>query len=185
MKKNIALAAASVLTAGFAAQIVVGDVSPLSATGPSRRMSASYNDVGTGLVSSPTVQKRILSTNIWSTVVSESSTANLVKQTNDLQRPFIPAMLALTALDCNNNGVNDSTEIANGAPDIDGDGTLDSCEYKWGDLNLNGVIDQQDVSILMGWWGITNPLFGDLTGDNVVNAYDLGTILGRFGIVSY
>jgi hypothetical protein len=54
-----------------------------------------------------------------------------------------------------------------------------------GDLNLNGTIDQQDVSILIGWWGIPNPLFGDLNGDNVVDANDLGIILGRFGAVTY
>ena len=89
------------------------------------------------------------------------------------------------SVDCNANSVPDSTEISNGAQDSDSDGTLDSCEFAIGDLNLNGFIDSYDVSILLGWWGITNPLYGDLNGDNVVNAYDLGIILGRYGVVTF
>ena len=87
--------------------------------------------------------------------------------------------------DCNGNGIPDATEIANGAQDFDNDGVLDSCEFAFGDLNLNGVVDSLDVSILLGWWGVPNPLYGDLNGDGVVNAIDLGTLLGRFGVVTF
>ena len=37
----------------------------------------------------------------------------------------------------------------------------------------------------LGWWGVPNPLFGDLDGDNTVGARDLGVLLGRFGVVMY
>ena len=53
----------------------------------------------------------------------------------------------------------------------------------YGDLNLNGVIDQQDVYILLGWWDIPNPLAGDLNGDTHTNAEDLGMLLARWGLV--
>ena len=47
------------------------------------------------------------------------------------------------------------------------------------------MIDGADVSILLGWWGIPNPLYGDLNADNVVDARDLGIVLGRFGVATY
>lgn len=85
--------------------------------------------------------------------------------------------------DCNENGIDDSVDISAGATDSDGDGRLDQCEYKYGDLNLNGVINQQDVSILLGWWGIPSPLFGDLDGDGSCGPQDLGVLLARWGSV--
>jgi hypothetical protein len=87
--------------------------------------------------------------------------------------------------DCNGNGISDASDISAGAMDADGDGVPDSCEFAIGDLNLNGVIDQQDLSILLGWWGIANPLYGDLNGDNKVDGTDMGIMLGRYGAVVY
>ncbi len=83
--------------------------------------------------------------------------------------------------DCNNNGIDDGAELAAGGADWDADGELDICETSYGDFNLNNAVDSQDVSILLGWWGIANPLFGDLNDDGVVDAIDLGTLLARFG----
>lgn len=90
---------------------------------------------------------------------------------------------AIVIIDCNNNGVADSVDITNGVADTDSDGKLDLCETAYGDFNLNGVIDQQDVSILVGWWGIPNPLAGDLNSDGSVDAIDLGVLLARWGTV--
>lgn len=87
--------------------------------------------------------------------------------------------------DCNGNGIADGIDIATGAADWDVDGTPDSCEYTIGDLNLNGTIDNQDLSILLGWWGIPNPLYGDLSGDGKVDGTDLGILLGRWGAVVF
>ena len=89
----------------------------------------------------------------------------------------------MVLVDCNGNGISDSVDISNGAADADNDGKLDSCEMRYGDLNLNGVIDQQDVYILLGWWDIPNPLAGDLNGDTHTNAEDLGMLLARWGLV--
>ena len=94
-----------------------------------------------------------------------------------------PAAALVVLVDCNGNGISDSVDISNGAADADSDGKLDSCETRYGDLNLNGVIDQQDVYILLGWWDIPNPLAGDLNGDTHTNAEDLGMLLARWGLV--
>jgi hypothetical protein len=51
--------------------------------------------------------------------------------------------------DCNNNGISDATEIANGtSPDCNGNGIPDSCDIASGfakDCNLNGVPDSCDL----------------------------------------
>jgi len=85
--------------------------------------------------------------------------------------------------DCDSNGTDDAADIAAGAADFDADGRLDKCEYAYGDLNLNGVINQQDVSILLGWWAIPNPQYGDLDGDGSCGPEDLGVLLARWGLV--
>ena len=94
-------------------------------------------------------------------------------------------MWSFITVDCNGNGTPDSTDIANGAMDWDTDGTPDSCEVSAGDLNLNGIVDGQDLSILLGWWGISNPMFGDLNQDGKVDGIDMGMLLGRFGAVVF
>jgi len=94
-------------------------------------------------------------------------------------------MWSFFTVDCNGNGISDATDIANGAMDWDADGTPDSCELDAGDLNLNGIVDGQDLSILLGWWGISNPLYGDLNHDGKVNGVDMGIMLGRFGALVF
>ena len=94
-------------------------------------------------------------------------------------------MWSMVTVDCNGNGVADSVDIGNGTMDWDTDGVPDACEYSAGDLNLNGVVDAQDLSILLGWWGITNPAVGDLNGDGKVDGTDLGILLGRWGAVVF
>jgi hypothetical protein len=85
--------------------------------------------------------------------------------------------------DCDGNGTDDAADISAGATDFDGDGRLDKCEFAYGDLNLNGIINQQDVNILLGWWGIPNPQYGDLDGDGSCGPTDLGVLLARWGSV--
>jgi len=48
---------------------------------------------------------------------------------------------AVVIIDCNNNRVADSVDIANCFADADSDGKLDLCETAYGDFNLNGVLD--------------------------------------------
>lgn len=86
-----------------------------------------------------------------------------------------------TVVDCNGNGTDDSVDIANGAPDSDADGRLDSCEQALGDLNLNGVIDQGDILIVLGWWHFPAGAPCDFDNDGSIGGRDLGFVLARFG----
>ena len=88
-----------------------------------------------------------------------------------------------TFTDCNGNGTEDSAEIAGGAADTDGDGRLDSCEQAVGDLNLNGIVDQGDVFIVLGWWSFPIGAPCDFNADGKVDGRDLGFVLARFGWV--
>ncbi|MSR42329.1 MAG: hypothetical protein EXS10_10600 [Phycisphaerales bacterium] len=117
---------------------------------------------------------------VWTETVSKSNSATAALVATATTTPPPPPPLPIIN-DCNNNGIDDGTELATGAADWDNDGRLDVCETAAGDLNLNGVVDSQDVSILLGWWGVPNPLFGDLNSDGIVDATDLGTLLARFG----
>jgi len=183
MQKNIVLVSTALLATALLAEVTMGS-GTLNAQGSKRRMSATVSTT-TAVVAAPVVEKKIEATNTWVVSAEDTVVTNVVKIAEEPIRPFIPVIAALTSLDCNGNGIPDAIEIANGAADFDNDGILDSCEYAMGDFNLNGVIDGQDVSILLGWWGIPNPLFGDINGDNVVDAFDLGILLGRFGVVTY
>ncbi len=180
--KSVAIAAA--LVTATVATIATADTAPLSATGSKRRVTAVTNTV-TKTVTAPKVERKVEATNTWVPEPTESTIAEINTYTEEPIKPYIPFIAAMTALDCNSNGTPDATEISGGAMDWDNDQILDVCEYKMGDLNLNGTIDQQDVSILIGWWGIANPLVGDLNNDGAVDANDLGIILGRFGAVTY
>lgn len=183
MKKSAFVLFGAVALTAIVADVTVGGTSPLAASGTKRRVSATVSTT-TAIVSEPVVEAKIPETNIWEPAPLETSTTDVRK---GIEEPYRPVVAAATSLlfDCNNNGQLDTVEIANGAPDTDSDSVLDSCEYAIGDLNLNGVIDQQDLSILLGWWGVPNPQFGDLNFDGAVNALDLGIILGRFGVVVY
>lgn len=183
-KNRIFILGTALVATTLAADLPLGGTAPLAANGSKRRVNASV-ETTTQLVSAPVVEKKIEETQTWVPEVTESATAEVFKLGEEPYRPIIPIATFLTSLDCNNNGTPDSGEILSGAMDWDNDGVLDSCEYAMGDLNLNGLIDGQDISILLGWWGVANPLFGDLDSDNAVGPRDLGILLGRFGVVVY
>lgn len=182
-KCMLTLASALVVTAVVATD-TLGGTNPLAASGSKRRVNAVV-ETTTNIVSAPVVEKKIENTETWVAEPTESVATAIDIAVESPIRPWIPVIAALTSTDCDGDGTSDAVEIAAGAMDWDNDGVLDSCEYALGDLNLNGIIDGQDVSILLGWWGIPNPLFGDINGDNIVNARDLGMLLGRFGVVTY
>ena len=81
--------------------------------------------------------------------------------------------------DCNTNGICDAEDIANGAVDANGNGVPDSCEQV-GDLNGDGIVGAQDIAILLGAWGSSNPT-ADLNHDGVVAAQDLALLLANWG----
>lgn len=86
-----------------------------------------------------------------------------------------------SVVDCNGNGTDDTTDIANGAADTDADGRLDSCEQALGDLNLNGIIDQGDIFIVLGWWNFPVGAPCDFDSDGLIGGRDLGFVLARYG----
>ena len=49
-----------------------------------------------------------------------------------------------------------------------------------GDLNNDGNVGGDDVGLLLGLWGSTDPV-ADLDGDGVVGGGDVGLLLGSFG----
>jgi hypothetical protein len=84
--------------------------------------------------------------------------------------------------DCNENGVDDLLEIADGdADDANGNLVPDRCEFDYGDLNLDGVINGGDLFVILGWYAAPFPLYGDLNFDGVVNSADMGLLLARWG----
>jgi len=52
-----------------------------------------------------------------------------------------------------------------------------------GDLNGDGIVNGDDLGILLGLWGSScpDPCLGDLDGDGAVDGSDLGTLLGSWG----
>jgi hypothetical protein len=127
-------------------------------------------------VSTDIVEVKVLaktSTNTW--VVSD----DLTSEANQAEQAA-PALGSIT--DCNDNGIDDATDIASGtADDIDGDGKPDSCEIAAGDVNLNGVVNGSDASIVLGWWGLEYSPTSDCNFDGTVDGMDLAIVLAAFG----
>lgn len=83
--------------------------------------------------------------------------------------------------DCDENGIPDSCDIAEGAEDDNENGLLDECELAAGDLDLDGCVTGADLAILLGLWGLPNPPVGDLNGDGTIDGMDLATLLANWG----
>lgn len=86
------------------------------------------------------------------------------------------------APDCNDNGVPDFVDLAQGGLDCNGNGVLDTCESLGliGDLNGDNVINGVDLAIVLSNWG-QNAVPADLNNDGVVNGADLSTLLSNWG----
>jgi len=83
--------------------------------------------------------------------------------------------------DCNGNGIADWQDIANGAEDRDRDGQIDACERARGDVNLNGVVNQNDLFYVLGLWDSPLVSFGDADQDGEISGGDLAIVLLNFG----
>jgi len=53
--------------------------------------------------------------------------------------------------------------------------------YKTADLNYNGVVNMQDASILMSYWGRTDRPVADLNQDGYVNMQDASIMMAQWG----
>ena len=182
---SIRLASSAVLALSLASVAAAGiDIVTETNLPAKKKLQAAVSDTADVVIDQRVFTKATPAATTWTVdVVETAKTAEALEDEAPLKTE-LEIWSAVTA-DCNGNGTADTVDIANGAIDADNDLVPDSCEYKAGDLNLNGLIDQQDLSILLGWWGIANPLFGDLNGDNVVNGTDMGILLGRYGAVVF
>ena len=83
--------------------------------------------------------------------------------------------------DCNSNGIADLREILAGTvTDTDGDGVPDSCAPCVGDVTRDGTINGQDLTYVLGYWGLDDP-DADVDGDGAVGGGDLAYVLGNWG----
>ena len=88
--------------------------------------------------------------------------------------------------DCNENGYNDSFEGIQGiSDDLNEDGVPDECgDGCLADLDGSGVVDAQDLTLLLGDWGEVDPSGGgasDINQDGTVDAQDLTLLLAEWG----
>ena len=88
-------------------------------------------------------------------------------------------------LDCNLNNELDVYDIAMGAPDDDLDTHPDQCQYDKCDLDLSGIVDSGDFSILLLYYGEVNPPFGDFDGSGIIDTGDASIMLLNFGDVTW
>ncbi len=63
-----------------------------------------------------------------------------------VMRDFIEAGASCVSYDCNQNGVDDTTDIMGGAPDVNGNGIPDICE----DCNENSILDPAEIAASPG-----------------------------------
>ena len=85
--------------------------------------------------------------------------------------------------DCNENGVPDDCDIADGSSvDANGDGFPDECfaPICVADLDKDGMVGASDLSLLLASWGAAGAA-ADLDGDGDVGASDLSLLLAAWG----
>ena len=100
---------------------------------------------------------------------------------NDFAVDNIAVFIASSAPDCNDNGVPDDCDLAQGGADINANGVLDACEaIAPGDINGDGVVNAADLGLLLAAWGSKNPAAADISGDGVVDAQDLSMLMAAW-----
>lgn len=131
-------------------------------------------DRETSTIEEATVERKESSAAVWNQEDGETATL-----TTSLEGE--PTILASSFADCNENGIDDLLEIVDGAADRNFNLVPDSCEYGYGDLNLDGEVDGSDMFVVLGWFAAPFPVFGDLNEDGIVDAGDMGILLARWG----
>ena len=85
------------------------------------------------------------------------------------------------AFDCNRNCIPDYQDIIDGTSlDENGNGKPDECDCT-GDINGDGVVEVNDVMILIMEWGSTTSPLCDLNQDGVVEVNDLIILISAWG----
>jgi len=83
--------------------------------------------------------------------------------------------------DCDQDGAGDVCELIDGTQeDLDANGIPDDCEGEpcLGDLDGTGVVDIEDLLIIMGAWGTDD---ADVNGDGTPDINDLLMLMGSWG----
>jgi hypothetical protein len=82
--------------------------------------------------------------------------------------------------DCNDNGIPDDCDIANGTLPDPGAGIPTPCSGPAcpADLDGNGAVEASDLSQLLGAWGAVG---GDVDGNGTTDAADLSLLLSAWG----
>ena len=80
-------------------------------------------------------------------------------------------------LDCNQNGMLDVCDVAQGAVDTNDNQRPDDCEIVEGDFNLDGCVNSADLGLFLTAWTMVDPPYGDMNQDGVVDTIDLGLLL--------
>jgi hypothetical protein len=96
---------------------------------------------------------------------------------------FLHTVALVANPDCNTNGQRDSYEIALGlVEDMNRNGIPDNCEQFAGfDLDLNGIIDTADLSLMLLDFGPCPNCPDDFDGDGDVTTADIALLLLNFG----
>jgi hypothetical protein len=90
-------------------------------------------------------------------------------------------LAAGTSQDCNTNGIPDDCDIWSGlSRDINQNNVPDVCDCR-ADFTGDSVVKAADLAILLGAWGEPDREHGDLTADGTIDAADLAILLGSWG----
>lgn len=110
-----------------------------------------------------------------------SNQGNAIQDTN-LQNALNNPQGVAAEADCNNNGVPDFVDLAQGMDDCNDNGILDTCEgiIVEGDLNGTNTVDGTDLSIMLASWGAAGGS-ADINSDGVVDGVDLAILLSNWG----
>ncbi len=85
--------------------------------------------------------------------------------------------------DCDDDGVHDLEQIADGALDVNQNGVLDECESCPGDVNGSGDVGTDDLLVVLAEWGpCVSGCDGDIDGSGHVGVDDLLAIVDHWGM---
>jgi subtilisin-like proprotein convertase family protein len=121
---------------------------------------------------------------VWTVHILTSPNASPAGSFNDWGLAITRAAVPVGPCDCNDNGVPDQQDIADGtSSDANGNGVPDECEGAPGDLDGDGAVGILDLLLLLGAWGSCGDCGNcpaDLDGDCAVGVTDFLILLANW-----